>query len=85
VFDAVELLGRLAVLVPRPQMNLILYHGVLGPLGGPAGWGRRLADPEFLESLGARATSVTVVEGQHQLKGTDRSQWRRLGEKIGNW
>ena len=23
--------GRLAVLVPRPRINLILYHGVLGP------------------------------------------------------
>ena len=27
----VEFLGRLAVLVPRPRINLILYHGVLGP------------------------------------------------------
>ena len=31
VFDPVESLGRLAVLVPRPRINLILYHGVLGP------------------------------------------------------
>jgi hypothetical protein len=32
----VEFLGRLAVLVPRPCMNLILYHGVLGAPGGLA-------------------------------------------------
>ena len=31
VFDPVEFLGRLAVLVPRPRINLILHHGVLGP------------------------------------------------------
>ncbi len=31
VFDPVEFLGRLAVLVPRPRINLVLYHGVLGP------------------------------------------------------
>jgi hypothetical protein len=31
VFDPVEFLERLAVLVPRPRINLILYHGVLGP------------------------------------------------------
>ena len=31
VFDPVEFLGRLAVLVPRARINLILYHGVLGP------------------------------------------------------
>ena len=29
VFDPVEFLGRLAVLVPRPRVNLVLYHGVL--------------------------------------------------------
>ena len=31
VFDPLEFLGRLAVLVPRPRINLLLYHGVLGP------------------------------------------------------
>jgi DNA-directed RNA polymerase subunit RPC12/RpoP len=30
VFDPVEFLGRLAVLVPRPRVNLVLYYGVLG-------------------------------------------------------
>ena len=29
VFEPTELLERLAVLVPRPRINLILYHGVL--------------------------------------------------------
>ena len=29
LFDPVELLERLAVLVPRPRVNLILHHGVL--------------------------------------------------------
>ena len=30
-FDPLELLERLAVLTPRPRVNLILYYGVLGP------------------------------------------------------
>lgn len=30
-WDPVDFLGRLAVLVPRPRINLILYHGVLAP------------------------------------------------------
>jgi hypothetical protein len=30
VFDPVEFLGRLAVLIPRPRINLLLYYGVLG-------------------------------------------------------
>ena len=31
LFDPVELLERLAALTPRPRINLIFYHGVLGP------------------------------------------------------
>ena len=38
-FDPVEFLGRLAVLVPRPRVNLLLYHGVLAPR---AAWQRRV-------------------------------------------
>jgi len=30
-FEPVALLERLAVLVPRPRINLVLYHGVLAP------------------------------------------------------
>jgi hypothetical protein len=30
-FDPFELLGPLAVLTPRPRVNLILYYGVLAP------------------------------------------------------
>jgi hypothetical protein len=30
LFDPVDFLGRLAVLVPRPRVNLMLYYGVLG-------------------------------------------------------
>jgi hypothetical protein len=30
-FSAVELLERLAVLIPRPRINFILYRGILGP------------------------------------------------------
>jgi len=47
VFTPLELLERLAVLIPRPRVNLVLYHGVLAP---NAPWRRavvppRLADP----------------------------------------
>jgi hypothetical protein len=30
VIDPMEFLGRLAVLIPRPPINLLLYFGVLG-------------------------------------------------------
>ena len=31
LFEPLELIGRLAAFVPRPRINLILYHGVLAP------------------------------------------------------
>ena len=31
VFEPTAFLARLAVLVPRPRVNLVLYHGVLAP------------------------------------------------------
>lgn len=31
LFEPVELLERLAALVPPPRFNLVRYHGVLGP------------------------------------------------------
>jgi hypothetical protein len=31
LFDPVELLERLAALVPRPRINLVLYYGVFAP------------------------------------------------------
>jgi len=31
VFEPTAFLERLAVLVPRPRINLMLYHGVLAP------------------------------------------------------
>jgi len=39
LFDPVEFLGRLAVLVPRPRVNRILYYGVLG---ARAAWRREV-------------------------------------------
>jgi len=33
LFEPLELLEKLAALTPRPRINLVLYHGVLGPHG----------------------------------------------------
>ena len=41
VFDPPELLERLAALVPRPRVNLTLYHGVLAPR---AAWRARVVE-----------------------------------------
>lgn len=55
VFEPVELLERLAALVPRPRVNLVLYYGVLAPR---AAW-RRAVVPGAMavapEEAGRRA------------------------------
>jgi len=62
MFDPVEFLGRLAVLVPRPRINLILYHGVLGPR---AAWRRAVVRRGNASDAGdpAAAESVAQAEG----------------------
>jgi hypothetical protein len=35
VFEPLELLERLAAIIPRPQINLLTYHGVLAPNSHP--------------------------------------------------
>jgi hypothetical protein len=50
VFDPVEFLGRPAVLVPRPRINLVLYYGVLGPR---AAWRREVIGHHASETSGA--------------------------------
>ncbi len=42
VFEPVELLERLAALVPRPRINLVLDHGVLAPR---AAWRKGIVPP----------------------------------------
>ena len=34
MFEPLELLEKLAALIPRPRINLVLYHGVLAPHSG---------------------------------------------------
>jgi hypothetical protein len=44
VFEPLELLEKLAALIPRPRINLVLYHGVLALHAGAQDHGRtRLA------------------------------------------
>jgi hypothetical protein len=53
--DEDQVRGRLAVLVPRPRLNLILYHGVLRPR---AAW-----RPGGLTWFGARRQGLVAMRG----------------------
>ena len=54
--DPVELLARLAVLTPRPRINLILYHGVLAPR---AAWRSLVVAYKAAAGPGDSGTKVT--------------------------
>ena len=62
VFDPVEFLERLAALVPRPRINLILYYGVLAPR---AAWRQAvvptLTDDDSSASNAALAVHMVVA------------------------
>jgi hypothetical protein len=50
VFEPLALLARLAVLIPRPRVNLVLYHGVLAPR---AAWRREVVPLRVSAGAGA--------------------------------
>jgi hypothetical protein len=59
VFDPVEFLGRLAVLVPRPRINLLLYYGVLGPR---AAWRAEVVPRQTTSRRGDAAVTEPATE-----------------------
>lgn len=69
VFDPVEFLGRLAVLVPRPRINLVLYHGVLGPR---AEWRSEIVRRETSAGDGETAVAPEAQTGQADTPGAAR-------------
>jgi hypothetical protein len=74
-FDAVEFLGRLAVLVPRPRVNLILYYGVLG---ARAAW-RSAAVPRATPEPTAAASMRQGAAAPAAAPGTTRPpRWSDL-------
>ena len=56
VFEPAELVEKLAAAIPRPQVNQVIYHGVLGArakwrkkvvaFGRPVGWGEEEQRPD---------------------------------------
>jgi hypothetical protein len=54
--DPVELLERLAVLTPRPRINLVLYYGVLAPR---APWRAEVVASAASEEAGGAAATAS--------------------------
>jgi Putative transposase len=72
-FDPLEFLGRLAVLVPRQRINLILYHGVLAPR---AAW-RSAAVRRTASGNGREAALTEAPTAQAGQADTVEAAWCR--------
>jgi hypothetical protein len=76
VFDLVELLERLAALVPRPRINLVLYHAVLAPR---AAWRRAIVPVQAADDS---HDSGTASECRHERVGRRPNwDWAELMER----
>ena len=77
LFGPLELLERLAVLIPRPRVNLILYHGVLAPR---AAWRARVVTcGAWLDGVPPPATNVTPAPPADAARGSGRGRlWAEL-------
>jgi len=77
VFDPVEFLGRLAVLVPRPRINLILYHGVLAPR---AAWRSAVVRRTTSEGGGAAGLTEAPTAQAREADTPDTARRRACGQ-----
>jgi hypothetical protein len=85
-FDPLELLERLAVLTPRPRVNLILYYGVLAPR---AAWRAAIvASAASTDAAGVHpptADNVDHADSEARRGGPSRSggyQWAELMQRT---
>jgi hypothetical protein len=85
VFRPAELFERLVPLVPRPRINLLLYHGVLAP---NAPWRRAVVARDEEESTGAAAGAgaCSTPAGTLEVNGTEpgraRPQYRAWADLM---
>ena len=85
VFEPLDLLARLAAIVPRPRVDLILYHGVLAP---NAGWRAAVVsyapsavEPPLAAAI-STATDAPSVSGTASLPSRRNWTWAQLMQRA---
>ena len=81
VFTPGELLERLATLVPRPRVNLLLYHGVLAP---NAAW-RRAIVPAVAVEIVASPEDAGAAPAVPAPEADDAPSHRRARPRYRAW
>ena len=77
VFDPMEFLERLAALVPRPRINLVLYYGVLAPR---AAWREEVVPSTAAEDADAQGAANACGHGGRVGRRPNRA-WAELMER----
>jgi uncharacterized protein YbaR (Trm112 family) len=72
LFEPLELLEKLAALTPRPRINLVLYHGVLGP---HARWRARVVAYGALPRAPSLPTSLPDSTGEQAPAEPTHCHW----------
>jgi hypothetical protein len=82
VFTPMELLQRLVPLVPRPRINMLLYHGVLAP---NAPWRREVvarAEPEAAAAASGPSAPPAHDEAAEAKSARSRPRYRAWSELM---
>ena len=72
LFEPLELLEKLAALTPRPRINLVLYHGVLGP---HARWRARVVAYGALPTAPSLPASLSDSSGEQPTAEPPHRHW----------
>jgi hypothetical protein len=84
VMSPLELMQRLAALVPRPRLHLIRYHGVLAP---NAKWREQVISASKQGQPDPPAAALSEAEGIGEQTGQDRPLrlgWAKLLKRVFN-
>ena len=78
-FDPVEFLGRLAVLVPRPRINLLIYHGVLA---ARAAWRSAIVPRPVSADGGVACSHAATKTAERQSAAARDAEGRRVRGRL---
>jgi hypothetical protein len=82
VFTPMEVLERLVPLVPRPRINLLLYHGVLAP---NAPWRRIVVAREEESSVAASVVAAAPSSAATDAVASPDGERRRIRPRYRSW
>ena len=76
IFEPIDLIGKLAALVPPPRFNLVRYHGILAP---SARWRRRIVPAVSADESNYSSRSDCAVKKREKTAKEKNGQNANIG------